>query len=198
MKTQEKKRMYKNPILEALSISSPQMMIPFHLILILIVLYVGITNEYLDNIYFGVLTFLGGMVFWTFAEYVLHRWVFHYENDWKIVKAFHFAVHGYHHDVPRDSKRLFMPPVPAFLILVLFFGLFYLVMGEVAYFFLPGFELGYLFYSMVHYSVHTSKPPKFSKKLWKHHSLHHYKYPDLAFGVSNTFWDRVFGTMPPK
>lgn len=137
-------------------------------------------------------------MFWTFAEYVLHRWVFHFVNDSKIVKKIHYAVHGYHHNVPRDHKRLFMPPIPAILILSTFFGLFYLFMGQAAWFFLPGFEMGYLMYAMVHYSVHTRKPPRRLKFLWEHHSLHHYRYPDLAFGVSNTFWDKVFGTMPPK
>ncbi|MDZ7659917.1 sterol desaturase family protein [Fodinibius sp.] len=33
---------------------------------------------------------------------------------------------------------------------------------------------------------------------YRHHTLHHYKYPDKAFGVSTTLWDRVFGTMPPE
>jgi sterol desaturase/sphingolipid hydroxylase (fatty acid hydroxylase superfamily) len=31
--------------------------------------------------------------------------------------------------------------------------------------------------------------------LWRNHQLHHYKDEHLGFGVSNTFWDRVFGTM---
>ena len=59
------------------------------------------------------------------------------------------------------------------------------------------FFLGYLLYSFVHRATHVAKPPKNFKYIWKHHSLHHFKYPDKAFGVSTTFWDRVFGTMPP-
>lgn len=198
MKIPKEGQMYQNPIMELLSYSSPQMMIPFHLTLIFAMLYLGYSIHFINEIWVAVLIFVVGFFFWTFAEYVLHRWVFHYISESKIVQNFHYAVHGYHHSVPRDANRLFMPPVPAFLILALFFGFFYIFMGEGAYFFLPGFELGYLVYSLFHYFIHTKKPPKRWKKLWRHHSLHHYQYPNLAFGVSNTFWDRVFGTMPPE
>ena len=197
-KMDSEKKMYQNPIMEKLSISSPQMMIPFHLILVSVVLYFGYNSSFTNNLFIALFIFIGGLVFWTFAEYVLHRWVFHFINESKVIKNFHYAVHGYHHSVPRDSKRLFMPPVPALLILSIFFGLFYLVMGNAALFFLPGFEIGYLMYALFHYNIHTQKPPKYFKHLWVHHTLHHYQYPDLAFGVSNTFWDRLFGTMPPK
>ena len=33
------------------------------------------------------------------------------------------------------------------------------------------------------------------KPLWRNHHLHHYKDEEKGFGVSTTFWDRVFGTM---
>lgn len=194
----DKKQMYQNPILEILSISSPQMMIPFHLLVATTFIYFGIESSFTPSILTGVFIFFAGVVFWTFAEYALHRWVFHFVNDSKIIKNIHYAVHGYHHSEPKDSNRLFMPPVPALLLLLFFFGVFYLVMGEAAWFFLPGFEMGYLMYSLFHYLIHTRKPTKRWKHLWLHHTLHHHKYPDLAFGVSNTFWDRVFGTMPPK
>lgn len=192
--------MFKNPIMEALSVSGPKMMIPFHIIIASLVFYRGVlvyaTGEYLTFV--GI--FVAGFFFWTFAEYLLHRYVFHFVNDSKVVQKIHYAMHGYHHSVPKDSNRLFMPPVPALLLLGSFFGIFYLFMGKAAWFFLPGFEIGYLFYALMHYSIHTiraNNAPKFIRPLWIHHSLHHHKYPDLAFGVSNRFWDRVFGTMPP-
>jgi len=83
------------------------------------------------------------------------------------------------------------------------FGIFYLIFSLLGYptytwAFFPGFFLGYLLYSFLHRATHVIKPPKNFKFLWTHHSLHHYKYPNKAFGVSNTFWDHVFGTMPPK
>ena len=87
----------------------------------------------------------------------------------------------------------------ASVLFLVFYGIFS-ILGHADYTwaFFPGFFLGYLFYSFLHRATHVSKPPKRFKYLWKHHSLHHYKHPDKAFGVSNTFWDHIFGTMPPK
>jgi hypothetical protein len=97
--------MYQNPIIEMLSISSPQMMIHFHLILASIALYFGYKSSF-TTVFFTILfIFIGGLVFWTFAEYALHRWIFHFVNESKVIKKIHYAVHGYHHSVPRDSKR---------------------------------------------------------------------------------------------
>lgn len=189
--------MYENPVLEFLSLSGPKLMIPFHLIIIGSLLYFGIE-------YFGsktsypviIMWFTGGLLFWTFTEYIMHRFVFHLESNNKIMNAVHFALHGYHHDNPNDANRLFMPPLPAVLILSLFFGLFYLVMGTKAFYFLPGFEFGYLIYSYVHYCIHTRKAPKYLEQLWHHHIHHHYKDPERGFGVSSRFWDRMFRTLP--
>jgi sterol desaturase/sphingolipid hydroxylase (fatty acid hydroxylase superfamily) len=71
-------------------------------------------------------------------------------------------------------------------------------LGVYTWAFFPGFFLGYLLYSFLHRATHVAKPPKRFKNIWRHHSLHHYKYPDKAFGVSTSLWDRVFGTMPPR
>ena len=199
-KTSETK-MFKNPVLEALSTSGPKTMIPFHLGLISLLIYYGLQSGYAagNSLKLSVI-FLAGFAFWTLAEYLLHRYVFHFVKENKTIQKIHYAVHGYHHSVPRDRKRLFMPPVAVVILISAFWLLFYLFMGKAVWFFLPGFELGYLLYAMMHYSIHTvraSQVPEFLKPLWIHHSLHHHQYPEKAFGVSNRFWDRVFGTMPP-
>lgn len=149
------------------------------------------------------LFFVFSMFSWTLAEYLLHRYLFHWVSENKFVQRFHFIMHGSHHLYPRDTERLLMPPVPGFIMAALLFGIFYVIFSIIGYpvytwAYFPGFFLGYLLYSFVHRATHVNKPPKRFKYLWKHHSLHHYKYPDKAFGVSNTLWDRVFGTMPPK
>lgn len=194
----QQKRMFKNPILEVLSLSGPKMMITYHLIVASAILVYGLVNFFPRNIFVVLGLFFGGYFLWTFAEYLLHRFLFHWVNDWKFVKRFHYAMHGYHHSVPNDHKRLFMPPVPASLFLLAFFGLFYAIIGSYAWFILPGFELGYLTYALCHYLVHTNPKSKLVARLSHHHILHHYKYPDKAFGVSTRIWDRIFGTMPPN
>ena len=193
---------FKNPLLESLTKTSlTQNIIVYGLVVILFVYYALFIKNIPLVTFIGV--FIAALFFWTFAEYMLHRYLFHWINDNPYVKRFHFIMHGSHHLHPRDKERLLMPPVPGLIMAALLFGLFYLVFTVLGislytWAFFPGFFLGYLLYSFLHRATHVSKPPKRFKSLWRHHSLHHFKYPDKAFGVSNTFWDKVFGTMPPK
>jgi sterol desaturase/sphingolipid hydroxylase (fatty acid hydroxylase superfamily) len=196
MKGNETHKMFQNPILEFLSISGPKMMVSFHLIVASSLIYIGIQKLPQVNLSHGILLFFSGMLLWTLMEYILHRYLFHWITENKYVKAFHYAMHGYHHKKPNDYNRLFMPPVPVSLFILSFFGLFYLFMGQYTWFFLPGFEIGYLMYSLVHYAAHTKPAIPFLAPLFLHHDLHHFRFPDKAFGVSSRFWDRVFGTMP--
>jgi sterol desaturase/sphingolipid hydroxylase (fatty acid hydroxylase superfamily) len=198
MEKKQAYRMYSNRWLELLSLSGPNVMIPFHLSLVGLQLYIGVQGRAYGDITLILGLFIFGMLLWTLAEYVLHRYLFHFKNDHPWIKAFHFAMHGYHHEVPHDANRLFMPPVPALLFLGIFWILFFAVVGNGVWFLLPGFEFGYLLYSFIHFSVHTRKAPKGFEKLWHHHILHHYKEPEKAFGVSSRFWDRVFRTLPDR
>jgi sterol desaturase/sphingolipid hydroxylase (fatty acid hydroxylase superfamily) len=75
---------------------------------------------------------------------------------------------------------------------------FSLLFGKLTFIFLAGFILGYLVYANIHFYIHLHRPIKRFSFFWRHHSLHHYKYPDKAFGVSSPLWDIIFGTMPPR
>jgi 4-hydroxysphinganine ceramide fatty acyl 2-hydroxylase len=143
-----------------------------------------------------ILTFLGGMIFWTLFEYIMHRFVFHFVAENQSAKKFVYVLHGNHHEYPRDRERLFMPPVPSLILASAIFGMMYLLMGWNVAMFFPGFVLGYLMYGTMHYAIHAWNPPyKWMKPLWRNHHLHHYKDEHNGFGVSSTLWDHVFGTM---
>ena len=193
---------FKNPFLERLTKTDPVSNIIVYGSTILILLYLALYNMNIP-LYTFLILFVGALFFWTFAEYILHRYLFHWINENKSVQRFHFIMHGNHHLYPKDIDRILMPPIPGLIMGAILFGIFYIffsIIGHSVYTwaFFPGFYLGYLLYSFIHRATHVNKPPKRFKYLWKHHSLHHYKYPEKAFGVSNTFWDHVFGTMPPK
>ena len=142
------------------------------------------------------LTFLGGMFFWTFFEYLMHRFVFHFIADSPRAQKFIYILHGNHHEYPRDRERLFMPPVPSLILSSAIFSTMYLLMGWNVAMFFPGFVLGYLMYGTMHYAIHAWNPPyKWMKPLWRNHHLHHYKNEHQGFGVSTTLWDHIFGTM---
>jgi 4-hydroxysphinganine ceramide fatty acyl 2-hydroxylase len=143
--------------------------------------------------------FGAGVFFWTFAEYMLHRYVFHWVSENVLVKRVAYLVHGVHHEYPKDKQRLLMPPIPSMILAAVFFGFFKVILGSFAFAFFSGFLIGYLVYAMIHYSTHAFRPPQNAFKfLWTYHSLHHFKCPDKAYGVSTPLWDYVFGTVPPK
>ncbi len=142
------------------------------------------------------LVYIGGIFFWTFMEYILHRFAFHHHPNTERGKRINYVLHGNHHEYPRDKERLFMPAVPSLIIASAFFFVFYLALGKYVFPFFPGFMLGYLVYGSMHYAIHAWNPPfKWMKGLWRNHHLHHYKHSDMGFGVSSTLWDHVFGTM---
>jgi len=197
-----KATIFKNPFLEKLTKTTPRSNIIVYGIAIAIMIYIAIDLIELTVIQVTGL-FIFGVLFWTLAEYLLHRFVFHWINEAKWSQRFHFIMHGSHHDFPRDEERLLMPPVPGLImggmLFVVFYCIFWLLgISQLTFGFFPGFFSGYLMYSFVHRATHINRPPNRFKHIWYHHSLHHYKYPDKAFGVSSPFWDKVFGTMPPK
>ena len=139
--------------------------------------------------------FAGALLFWTFFEYVMHRFVFHMVSENPRLKKLAYMIHGNHHEYPRDRQRLFMPPVPSILLAASIFGIMYRFMQNIAYMFFPGFLFGYLIYGSIHYAIHAWNPPfPFMKPLWRNHHLHHYKSEEKGFGVSTSLWDRMFGT----
>lgn len=139
---------------------------------------------------------IGGLLAWTFAEYTLHRFLFHWTPPGRWGARIHFILHGVHHDYPNDRLRLVMPPVVSLPLAVLFFNLFRWLLGVPSvYPFFAGFLLGYLGYDMAHYAIHHLhwKHPLW-QRLKQHHMLHHFQQPDKGFGVSSPLWDFVFKT----
>lgn len=140
--------------------------------------------------------YAGGLFAWSFVEYVLHRFVFHWMPPGKIGARLHFIFHGVHHDYPNDRLRLVMPPSVSIPLAVIFFSAYYALLGPPnVYPFFAGFVTGYLFYDLMHYAMHhlNWKNPLF-QQLKQHHMLHHYQQPEKGFGVSNPLWDYVFNT----
>ena len=139
----------------------------------------------------------GGYLFWTLAEYWIHRVIFHFEPEQGIGARLHWMVHGVHHDHPNDPLRLVMPPAASIPLALVFYALFVLVLGgDRAFAFGAGFLAGYLFYDMIHYHLHHHTPrTRMGKWLRELHMRHHFQDDERGFGISAPYWDRVFGTM---
>jgi sterol desaturase/sphingolipid hydroxylase (fatty acid hydroxylase superfamily) len=139
---------------------------------------------------------LAGFFFWTFLEYLVHRFLFHYPAKSKAGKKLRHIFHDIHHAYPNDSKRLVLPPSVTLPGLVVFYGLFRLMVGPVHVTPLfVGFLIGYLSYDMTHYACHHAHfKNRLFRRLQKNHLDHHFKEPTRGFGFTSNFWDRLLGT----
>lgn len=188
-------RMFKNDFLESLSRVHPSVPLIIFVPVILYMLYLSIFSFKLSA-----LSILGLMVFgvfiWTITEYLLHRFIFHWELKSKLGARIHFIFHGVHHDYPSDSRRLVMPPSVSIPLATTFFFLFTFLIGDISVMpFFAGFLIGYLFYDISHYAVHHfNMHSKFWLAIKNHHIKHHYQAPDKGYGVSSPLWDYVFRT----
>lgn len=191
-------KLFKNPVLESLThthIAAP--LVIFGAIAALLIYY-GIFEKGF-RIPYMLLLFAGGLFFFTLVEYLMHRYLYHIPATTERKKKISYTMHGVHHDYPKDKSRLAMPPVLSLLIASILFIIYRAVLGDLVFGFLAGFLVGYAGYLAVHYSVHAFKVPNnFLKTLWYHHSIHHYRESDRAFGVSSPLWDIIFRTMPRK
>lgn len=195
-KNSGKKQLFENPILERLTRTHIAVPLTLFTIFAASLLFYAFVMARLPHLLIAGL-FMAGLLVFTLAEYLMHRYVFHMSTHTEKRSKIQYLIHGVHHEYPKDKERLAMPPAISVLILFLLLGISYLLMNKYAFAFLPGFVLGYAGYLFVHYLTHAYAPPKnWFRQLWINHSMHHYKDGQKAFGVSSPLWDYVFGTMP--
>jgi sterol desaturase/sphingolipid hydroxylase (fatty acid hydroxylase superfamily) len=123
----------------------------------------------------GTALFVGGVMGWTLAEYLVHRFVLH---------GLAPSQHGLHHANPDEAVLTF------FWQIWVCFAVSYLIGGGA---FVAGALIAYAWYLFVHHCSHHG-PDKLPLPLLKHHQIHH-RFLSRNYGVSTTLWDHVFGTM---
>ncbi len=191
-------KLFDNPILEKLTHTHISIPLIIFGVIAAALIYYGIFEKGFQ-VPMMVLLFFAGLFFFTFVEYIMHRYLYHIPATTPRKQKISYTMHGVHHDYPKDKSRLAMPPLLSLVIATVLFIIYRAVLGDFVFGFLSGFLIGYAGYLAVHYSVHAFKvPDNFLKTLWHHHSIHHYREPDRAFGVSSPLWDHIFQTMPRK
>jgi sterol desaturase/sphingolipid hydroxylase (fatty acid hydroxylase superfamily) len=191
----ESVRMFKSDILDFFTRIHYLVPVAIYLPVIILCFYLSVHSFDLTFLRIILLVALGIFI-WTLAEYLLHRFIFHYQPTSEFGKKIHFIMHGVHHDYPSDSKRLVFVPSLSIPLALFFYGLFYFILGNhLVYPFFAGFLIGYLVYDETHYALHHFN---FKNKFWlnlkHHHMIHHYKDSEHGFGVSSKMWDYVFRT----
>lgn len=193
----ESVRLFQNGFLEYFSHIHPATPVVVYLPIVAVMTYFGLQRTSAGNF---ILLFLVGLVLWTLFEYVMHRFVFHYNPKTELGKKIHFLAHGVHHDYPRDATRLVMPLLVSIPLAILHYFAFNLIFGD-NYFLavFSGYLIGYVLYDTIHFATHHWKMnTPLGKFLKEYHLKHHYIDPDTAYGVSNPVWDYVFFTVPVK
>lgn len=138
------------------------------------------------------LIFLLGGLFWTLAEYFLHRFVMHAMRGRGIASREHLQ----HHAVRGYYATALQKGASAVVFLAILFPVLHLAAGAAAAVsFCAGFVTVYLLYEFLHRRAHTH-PPRGTYGRWlrRNHTLHHFAVPRANMGVSVPWWDRVFGT----
>ena len=188
-------RMCENNFLEWFSHIHPSTPIVLFIPLVVFLIYTSATANGLATLpivgLFGL-----GVFLWTFLEYVLHRFVFHYVPKTGWGKRLHFMMHGVHHDYPSDATRLVMAPAISIPLAIFFYLTFWLIFGSTyvnAIF--AGTMFGYVVYDTIHYATHHFKLNRgLGKWLRQYHLRHHFQDETTRYGVSSPIWDFVFGT----
>ncbi|HWB63527.1 MAG TPA: sterol desaturase family protein [Chitinophagales bacterium] len=135
---------------------------------------------------------LSGIIFWTFLEYIIHRFFGHAKHGQGPIRKEHLMHHAKaHYFAPMYKKGLLA-------LLVLSGSTF--IMGLSAgwmngLLFSTGLAGMYLLYESAHRLYHTHEPlVGYGLKMRKHHFYHHFVNPRYNHGVTTAFWDRLFNT----
>jgi sterol desaturase/sphingolipid hydroxylase (fatty acid hydroxylase superfamily) len=138
-----------------------------------------------------------GVLSWGLIEYGLHRFVFHYRARSRLGVRLLYQVHLSHHENPSAINKLFASlllsgPIASAYWLVAW-GI--TASWAAACYLFIGMSSGYFYYEWLHFQCHHRKNRlRLLKYLRKYHLLHHYKTPELRFGVTSPLFDLIFGT----
>lgn len=138
---------------------------------------------------------VAGLASWSLLEYLVHRFALHH-------LMWFSSLHDAHHADPKAYIG-----TPTLISVAIFYALGYtpvaLIFGRGdAAGWMAGLLTGYLAYVVTHWAVHHVTGGNFwvLRRLKRQHAVHHHFSHDTNFGVTTSFWDRVFGTLgkPPQ
>lgn len=146
---------------------------------------------------------ISGLFAWTWVEYAMHRFVFHFRPHTPWQERVSFLFHGVHHAQPMVRSRLVMPPVVSIPLAAVCYAVLHLAIGVVAGAptwvspMFAGLLLGYVAYDMTHFATHHFRVRwAVFQYIRRYHLHHHTQTPERRFGVTSPLWDIVLGTKP--
>jgi sterol desaturase/sphingolipid hydroxylase (fatty acid hydroxylase superfamily) len=131
---------------------------------------------------------VAGIASWTVIEYVLHRFILHGLQPFR-------GWHEAHHQ--RPVALICAPTIfsGSLIFVLVFLPTWWLGGLWCACALTLGLLIGYFAYAVAHHAAHHWRADNAwlrRRKRW--HALHHHAREFGCFGVTSSFWDRVFGT----
>lgn len=162
------------------------------LLLLLPLLIIAFHIESTDPYVSYTLMLFSGWLTWTFIEYYNHRFRMHSNRDHS--KIIGYELHMMHHHHPTEIK------ITATNRIFLFFGnivlIFLCILFKNWIIVLTGIYTGFVIYTLMHWFLHQKVSAKLVPEVHQFHIHHHCKHPDKCFGVTVTWWDHLFDTIP--
>ena len=146
--------------------------------------------------------FTGGIAVWTLIEYLFHRFVLHGRFPagpgpfrW-FAHQYLDPLHWEHHRRPWDGNHINGTLKDTLPVLVVFAAIGWLFPLPTGPMLVAGIVAGYVAEEWVHHSVHFYRfDNRYFQYIRRHHLYHHSpKGMEVAFGLSNGFWDIVWDT----
>jgi len=136
-----------------------------------------------------VLSLLGTM-FYTFIEYWFHRVVLH---------ELLAQAHRNHHRQPKKLRIITTPILPVYMYNFLVVLVLRSILGApVVAAINCGVTLGQITMDLSHIAFHSNFRPWYLESARSYHLHHHFSKDDLAHGLTTSFWDMIFGTLPSR
>jgi sterol desaturase/sphingolipid hydroxylase (fatty acid hydroxylase superfamily) len=193
-------RLFENPVLDALTRIHPVMVAVVWIPAAAVMFVAGLDG--LDA-WSATGWACAGFVGWFVAEYVIHRWFFHFHpRSVRLARLFYYIHEHHHRYLERD--RLVAPPLMSAMIYVMLLGVFSLALGlplgfPVMWAFMAGVSVGYVVYDYVHLYMHVGRPTsRLGRYMQRCHQMHHGGRSDCWYSVSLPWFDYVWGTAPRR
>jgi len=138
-----------------------------------------------------------GLCGWTLLEYVMHRFIFHYDARSRLVRKFLYHAHVAHHEDPLGGSGVSSSLIMGLPIGAACWFLAWAATGSwvAGFWVFIGLAAGFFGYKWVHFQCHHRRSRlRILRYLRHYHLLHHYKTPELRFGVTTPLFDLLFGT----
>lgn len=137
---------------------------------------------------------VAGIVLWTLAEYLLHRFAMHALNGKGMMSREHLEHHVTSSWSYSSTHLLSWSGVIVVGALV-WAPVGWLLLGRNGSALGVGWVIGYAGYEYQHAMAHLRGPRgRYSTWLRRHHFHHHFGHPRANHGVTTSVWDRVFAT----